>query len=34
MEMIDKVDASVANLEEAAIKLDMYTKELGMHCHS
>ena len=27
--MIDKVDASVTNLEEAAYKLDTYSKELG-----
>ena len=27
--MIDKVDASVTNLEEAAHKLDAYSKELG-----
>jgi hypothetical protein len=29
LEMIDKVDASVTNLEEAAYKLDTYSKELG-----
>ena len=28
--MIDKVDASVTSLEEAAYKLDTYSKELGM----
>ena len=27
--MIDKVDASVTSLEEAAYKLDTYSKELG-----
>ena len=36
--MIDKVDASVTNLEAAAYKLDTYSKELGMvmleHLHS
>ena len=29
LDMIDKVDASVTNLEEAAHKLDTYSKELG-----
>lgn len=29
--MIDKVDTSVSNLEEAAHKLDAYSKELGKH---
>jgi hypothetical protein len=29
LEMIDKVDTSVTNLEEAAYKLDTYSKELG-----
>ena len=28
--MIDKVDASVSSLEQAAYKLDAYSKELGM----
>ena len=34
MEQIDKVEESVASLEQAAYRLDAYSKRLGMHSQS
>ncbi len=32
LEMIDQVEESVASLEQAAYKIDSYSKRLGKYC--